>query len=214
LSPKVQRNNFLLLSSPLTTAIGHRDILRCRTSPIAIGANRTLLSQHDDGFNGYTACTRNHKSLGVARAQTERLPVSPSDLTGPQRNSQLVGTVLQTGETARFFFPFESQSSSHNMWTEISRRKYGREGQRYAKRFDGPRVGADRTAYADSQTFGPTARDRVAQRARRDLVHCGDGLPKDFPPFTPCRATFTIGATKARLRSICVVAAGARGGGS
>src|SRR5262249_11471785 len=32
--------------------VAHRDILRCRTTPVAIGATRTLLSHHDDGFIG------------------------------------------------------------------------------------------------------------------------------------------------------------------
>jgi len=82
--------------------------------------------------SGLEVCWGRHALRGSRRTQTYRLQASPSNLTGPQRNSQLGGTVLQIGETARFFFPFESQSSSHNMWTEITRRKYEREGQRYA----------------------------------------------------------------------------------
>jgi hypothetical protein len=66
-----------------------------------------------------------HALRGPRRAQTYRLQASPSDLTGPQLNSQLGGTVLQIGETARLFFPFESQSSSHNMWTEITQFIFG-----------------------------------------------------------------------------------------
>lgn len=35
--------------------------------------------------------------------------MSPSDLNGPQRNSQLLDTVLQIGETVRSIFRFESR---------------------------------------------------------------------------------------------------------
>ena len=60
------------------------------------------------------------------------------------------------------------------MWTEITRPKYEREGQRYAR--DLTDMGADRAPYAGGQAFGPAARHRVASRAGRDLVHRADRL--------------------------------------
>src|SRR5215467_14329617 len=95
--------------------------------------------------SGLEVCWVRHALRRPRRAQTYRPQASPSELTGPQRNSQPGGTVLQIGETARFFFPFESQSSSHNMWTEITQFIFGqplptaeiaviREGQPYPRK--------------------------------------------------------------------------------
>src|ERR1700719_634065 len=63
------------------------------------------------------------------------------------------------------------QSSRHKMWTEITRPKYEREGQRYASD-----VTDAEWALAGGQAFGPAARHRVASRAGRDLVHRADRL--------------------------------------
>jgi hypothetical protein len=46
------------------------------------------------------------------------------------------------------------------MWTEITRPKYERVGQRYASDVtDAEWAGADRAAHARGQTFGPAARN-------------------------------------------------------
>src|SRR5882672_12036430 len=47
--------------------------------------------------------------LGQLWAQTYRPWAPSSDLTRPHRTSQLLGTLLQIGETARFPFRFESR---------------------------------------------------------------------------------------------------------
>ena len=45
------------------------------------------------------------------------------------------------------------------MWTEITRRKYEREGQLYASDVTDAEWALIETAYAGRQSFGPTARD-------------------------------------------------------
>src|SRR5215831_791721 len=67
------------------------------------------------------------------------------------------------------------QSSRHNMWTEISRPKYEREGQRYASDL----TDAEWALIAPHMpgASGPAARDRVACRGRCDLVSGADRLP-------------------------------------
>src|SRR6266404_4697177 len=68
-----------------------------------------------------------------------------------------------------------NQSSRHTMWTEITRRKHEREGQRYASDVTDAEW-ADRASYAGGQAFGSAARHRVARRGGRDLVYRADRL--------------------------------------
>src|SRR5580704_7466329 len=62
------------------------------------------------------------------------------------------------------------------MWTEITRRKYERGGQRYASDLTDGEWAANRTSHASRQAFGPAAGDRVASGAGRDLVYRADRL--------------------------------------
>jgi transposase len=87
------------------------------------------------------------------------------------------------------------QSSRHKMWTEITRRKYGREGQRYASDLtDGE--------WALIESHMPAAK-RLGRPRETELRAVLDAilyiartgcqwrmLPKDFPPFTTVQGYF------------------------
>jgi transposase len=68
------------------------------------------------------------------------------------------------------------QSSKHNMWTEITRRKYEREGQRYASDLTDAEWALIEPLIPAAKRLGPATRDRVAQPTRCDLVHRADRL--------------------------------------
>src|SRR6516225_8772394 len=70
------------------------------------------------------------------------------------------------------------------MSTEITRRKYEREGQ-LRKRCHGCRMGADRTAYAGRQAFGPTARLSCEPCWTRSCISRGPAVSGGC-----CRRTF------------------------
>ena len=55
------------------------------------------------------------------------------------------------------------------MWTEITRRKYEREGQRYASDLTHAEWALIEPHMPSGQAFGPAARDRAARRTGRDL---------------------------------------------
>ena len=122
--------------------------------------------------SGLEVCWGRHALRGSRRTQTYRLQASPSNLTGPQRNSQLGGTVLQIGETARFFFPFESQSSSHNMWTEITQFIFGQ-----------PLPTAEILQLLERVSFTPASR-RIRQLERSSLRCEFRTCTKPRPPTT------------------------------
>src|SRR5215471_8290464 len=97
------------------------------------------------------------------------------------------------------------QSSRYKMWTEITRPKYEREGQRYA---------SDLTdaEWALIEPHAPTARRlgrprrRVAHRARYDLVYraptvSGERCRRSSRRSPRCKAIFTTGATTVCLRT-------------
>src|SRR5712671_1471682 len=80
-------------------------------------------------------------------------------------------------------------------------------------------MGADRAAYAGGQAFGPTARDRVASRAGRDLVYRADRLSvadaAEGLSAVHYRARLFLRLARRRLvreDQFCVAAASARGG--
>src|SRR3974377_1610902 len=97
------------------------------------------------------------------------------------------------------------QSSRHKMWTEITRRKYEREGQRYASDLtDGE--------WALIESHMPAAK-RLGRPRETELRAVLDAilyiartgcqwrmLPKDFPPFTTVQGYFYDGETTACLR--------------
>ena len=62
------------------------------------------------------------------------------------------------------------------MWTEITRRKYEREGQRYASDLTHAEWALIEPHMPAAKAFGPAARDRVARRTGRDLVYRADRL--------------------------------------
>src|SRR3981081_1191204 len=68
------------------------------------------------------------------------------------------------------------QSSRYKMWTEITRRKYERAGQRYASDLTDADWALIEPHMPAVTSLGPTQRDRVAQRARCDLVYRADRL--------------------------------------
>ena len=62
------------------------------------------------------------------------------------------------------------------MWTEITRRKYERGGQRYASDLTDGEWALIEPSHASRQAFGPAAGDRVASGAGRDLVYRAERL--------------------------------------
>src|ERR1700732_949722 len=68
------------------------------------------------------------------------------------------------------------QSSRHKMWTEITRRKYEREGQRYTSDLTDAEWALIAPHMPAVKRLGRPTRDRIAQRARCDLVYRADRL--------------------------------------
>src|SRR5258705_12993077 len=87
------------------------------------------------------------------------------------------------------------QSSEHKMWTEITRRKYEREGQRYASDLtDGewaliePHMPAAKRLGRPRETGLRAVLDALLYIARTGCQW--RMLPKGFPPFTPVQGYF------------------------
>src|SRR5258705_2499699 len=87
------------------------------------------------------------------------------------------------------------QSSEHKMWTEITRRKYEREGQRYASDLtDGewaliePHMPAAKRLGRPRETGLRAVLDALLYIARTGCQW--RMLPKDFPPFTTVQGYF------------------------
>src|SRR5258708_39537305 len=97
-----------------------------------------------------------------------------------------------------------NQSSRHRMWTEITRRKHEREGQRYAS-------DVTDAEWALIEPHMPAAKPlgRPRDTELRDVVDailyiartgCQWRMPpEDFSPFTTVQGYFTVGATTSRL---------------
>jgi transposase len=89
----------------------------------------------------------------------------------------------------------EEQSSRHNMWTEITRRKYEREGQRYASDLTDaqwaliePHMPAVKRLGRPRETELRSVLDAILYIARTGCQW--RMLPKDFPPFTTVQGYF------------------------
>src|SRR6266852_752221 len=87
------------------------------------------------------------------------------------------------------------QSSRHKMWTEITRRKYEREGQRYASDLTdgewaliGPHMPAAKPLGRPRETELRAVLDAILYIARTGCQW--RMLPKDFPPFTTVQGYF------------------------
>src|SRR6202049_2508796 len=87
------------------------------------------------------------------------------------------------------------QSSRHKMWTEITRRKYEREGQRYASDLTDaewgliePHMPAVKRLGRPRETELRTVLDAILYIARTGCQW--RMLPKDFPPFTTVQGYF------------------------
>src|SRR5438876_1755008 len=87
------------------------------------------------------------------------------------------------------------QSSSHKMWTEITRRKYEREGQRYASDVTDaewaliePHMPVTKPLGRPRETALRAVLDAVLYIARTGCQW--RMLPKDFPPFTTVQGYF------------------------
>src|SRR6201998_4986953 len=87
------------------------------------------------------------------------------------------------------------QSSRHKMWTEITRRKYGRDGQRYASDVTDaewaliePHMPATKRLGRPRETEFRAVLDAILYIARTGCQW--RMLPKDFPPFTTVQGYF------------------------
>src|SRR6202040_3983455 len=87
------------------------------------------------------------------------------------------------------------QSSRHKMWTEITRRKYEREGQRYASDLTdaegaviAPHMPAVKRLGRPRETELRSGLDAILYIARTGCQW--RMLPKDFPPFTTVQGYF------------------------
>src|ERR1700761_7041646 len=87
------------------------------------------------------------------------------------------------------------QSSRHKMWTEITRRKYEREGQRYASDLTDaewaliePHMPAVKRLGRPRETELRAVWDAILYIARTGCQW--QMLPKDFPPFTTVQGYF------------------------
>src|SRR6202043_1778147 len=87
------------------------------------------------------------------------------------------------------------QSSRHKMWTEITRRKYEREGQRYASDLTdaewaviAPHMPAVKRLGRPRETELRSVLDAILYIARTGCQW--RMLPKDFPPFTTVQGYF------------------------
>jgi transposase len=68
------------------------------------------------------------------------------------------------------------------MWTEITRPKYERAGQRYASDLTDAEWAVIEPSMPARRAFGAAARDRLARSAGRDLVYRTDRLPMAHAP--------------------------------
>jgi hypothetical protein len=98
-------------------------------------------------------------------------------------------------------------------WTEITRRKYRRDGDALCKRFDGFGMGFHRAAFASRIAAWPPARDRSATRLECDLVYGVHGAPvaptaEKFPPYSTVQSYFYAWSREGVLAAInhCVAA--------
>ena len=107
------------------------------------------------------------------------------------------------------------------MWTEITRRKYEREGQRYASDLTDaewaliePHMPAVKPLGRPRETELRSVLDAILYIARTGCQW--RMLPKDFPPFTTVQGYFYDWRDNGRFEKINfeVAAAGARSGGS
>src|SRR5258705_13641887 len=87
------------------------------------------------------------------------------------------------------------QSLRHKMWTEITRRKYEREGQRYASDLTdaewaviAPHMPAVKRLGRPRETEMRSVLDAILYIARTGCQ--GRILPQDFPPFTTLQGYF------------------------
>src|SRR5271169_5008137 len=87
------------------------------------------------------------------------------------------------------------QSSEHKMWTEITRRKYEREGQRYASDLTDAEWALIEPHMPGVKRLGRPRETEL--RAVLDAILCivrtgcqWRMLPKDFPPFTTVQGYF------------------------
>src|SRR6516162_2197859 len=96
------------------------------------------------------------------------------------------------------------QSSRHIMWTEITRQKYEREGQRYASDLTDAEWALIEPHMPTARRLGRPRR-RVAQRTRYDLVYrapavSGERCRRSSRRSPRYKAIFTTGETTACLR--------------
>src|SRR6267378_8643024 len=103
------------------------------------------------------------------------------------------------------------QSSRHKMWTETTRRKYEREGRRYASDLTDAEWGLIEPHMPAAKPLGRPREIELRAVLDAILYIARTGcqwrmLPKDFPPFTTVQGYFydwpisTIGETMACLR--------------
>src|ERR1700746_2739350 len=87
------------------------------------------------------------------------------------------------------------QSSRHKMWTEITRRKYEREGQRYASDVTDAEWGLIEPHMPAAKPLG-RPRDTELRAVLDAILYIARTgcrwrmLPKDFPPFTTVQVYF------------------------
>jgi len=112
------------------------------------------------------------------------------------------------------------QSSRHKMWTETTRRKYERDGRRYASDLTDAEWGLIEPHMPAAKPLGrPREIElRAVLDAILDIARTGCQwrmLPKDFPPFTTVQGYFYDWRDDGLFEKInfCVAAASARGGG-
>src|SRR3981081_3206019 len=87
------------------------------------------------------------------------------------------------------------QSSRHKMWTEITRRKYEREGQRYASDVTDAEGGLIKPHMPAAKPLGRPREIELRAVLDAILYIARTGcqwrmLPKDFPPFTTVQGYF------------------------
>src|SRR5437763_16458639 len=97
------------------------------------------------------------------------------------------------------------QSSSHKMWTEITRRKSEREGQRYASDLTNGEWALIEPHMPAAKRLGRPRATELRKVLDAILYIARTGcqwrmLPKDFPPCTTVQGYFTTGVTTACLR--------------
>src|SRR6516165_9392987 len=87
------------------------------------------------------------------------------------------------------------QSSRHNMWTEITRRKYQREGQRYASDLTDAEWALTEPHMPPAKRLGRPRETELRDVLDAILYIARTGcqwrmLPKEFPPFTTVQGYF------------------------